>query len=73
MSITDLIPWKRNKNVSVNKSRSFHSSLQNEVNRLFDNFGRNWDVDFPFNKEESSVFYPDINLSENENEYVVTA
>jgi len=74
MSISDLIPWKRNRNISVNKSYPFHSSLQKEVNRLFDDFGRNWDIDFPFNSHpELQNFRPDINLAESDNEYVVTA
>ena len=74
MAISDLIPWKRNKDIRVNKNLPFHSSLQKEVNRLFDDFGRNWDVDFPFSSHsELKNFRPDVNLSETDNKYVVTA
>lgn len=74
MAISDLIPWRKNKDVPI-KRRNYHSSLQKEINRLFDEFGKAWDNDFfsPTVKSPLANFRPDINLSENENEYVVTA
>ena len=74
MAISDLIPWKRNKNVPIRRN-NYRSSLQKEINRLFDEFDKVWDSDFfsPMVKSPLSDFRPSINLSENDNEYIVTA
>ncbi len=76
MSVTDLIPRKRNRDIAVTRapalsldSRDPFVTLHREVNRLFDSM---WNS-FNFTGNLTSPSWPDIDLVEGDKEYIVTA
>jgi HSP20 family protein len=76
MSVTDLIPRKRNRDIAVNRapalspaSRDPFVTLHREVNRLFDSM---W-TSFNFTDNITSPSWPDMDLVEGDEEYTVTA
>jgi HSP20 family protein len=75
MTIKDLVPWKwgEEKQVPVKRSQSKDTltTLHNDIDRLFDNFFRGFDL-APFG-ESFSTFSPNIDVRENDHNYQVTA
>lgn len=76
MSVTDLIPRKRNRDIAVTRapalypeSRDPFVTLHREVNRLFDSM---WNS-FNFTGNLISQSWPEIDLVEGDEEYTVTA
>ncbi|QPJ66401.1 MAG: Hsp20/alpha crystallin family protein [Candidatus Nitrohelix vancouverensis] len=70
MKIKDLIPWSREKEME-----NPFAALQNEMNRLFNNFSSSgFNAPF-FNGENGTMkeIYPNIDLLETEKEFIVNA
>lgn len=74
MSIKDLIPWKRETDVPIRQSSSPFLSLQQEFNRLFDEFWDEWGVVNPDNPAKFMAhFKPRVDVEETAEAYRVTA
>jgi len=75
MTIKDLVPWKwsEEKQVPVKRTQSEDTltNLHNNIDRLFDDFFRGFDL-APFG-ESFGTFSPCIDVKENDNNYQVTA
>jgi HSP20 family protein len=76
VSITDLIPWRREERkvpVKREEERSL-PSFQQEMNRLFDEFSRGWGL-APFREfaEQWDVFSPRVDVVEGDKEVTVSA
>jgi len=76
MSVTDLIPRKRNRDIAIARSPALAAesrdpfiNLHREVNRLFDSM---WSS-FNFTGNFTSPSWPDIDLIEGSGEYTLTA
>jgi HSP20 family protein len=78
MAITDLFPWKRGEKVPVRREEGypFHS-LQQEVNRLFDDFFGKGEFGLtPFSggfMERYGAFNPQVDVTETDQEIKVAA
>lgn len=74
MNIRDLIPWNWGKRqVPVRREQSEPlRSLQNDINRAFDNFWRGFDLPWP-STSLWSISMPSVDLSETDKEIEVTA
>jgi len=75
MSIKDLIPWKRKKEVAVQREDEHpFLSLQKEMNSLFDNFfDRGFNLEpFGFGDGKLDAFSPRVNIADKEKEVQVT-
>jgi len=77
MTMKDLIPWNRSRDVSVRRGEEMSPflSLHREMNRLFDNFFRGFDVS-PFGSDrffDRTAGWPNIEVSETDKEVKVTA
>jgi len=77
MAIRDLIPWNRGREVSVRRSEETNPflTLHREMNRLFDDVFRGFDL-APFGNDRFSdraVGWPNIEVSETDKEVQVTA
>lgn len=83
MSIKDLIPWTRGRDVSLrrNEEQNPFLALHREVNRLFDDAFRGFDL-APFGMQDrmfdrgfgnGGIAWPSIEVSEQANEVKVTA
>jgi HSP20 family protein len=71
MTLRDLIPWKRNKEMNLEKGQSHPlQQLHWGIDRLFDDFMDNWD--WPAMTEEG-VLSPRTDVSETDKEITVTA
>lgn len=76
MSITNLIPWKREKKVPVQReSDQPVETLQRDMNRLFDEFfGRSfWPAPFEWFGENAGSFIPSVDIVENDKDIQVSA
>ncbi len=76
MAITDLIPWKREEQrVPVRREESYPlQSLQQEMNRLFDEFFNRLNLTpFRMLEEQWDVFSPRVNVVENDKQVKVSA
>ena len=71
MAIKDIIPWFSEK-PSIESNNSL-LALQNEFNNLFDNFWRDRNFSSEIFEKELTKFQPNINIAENDNNYVVSA
>jgi HSP20 family protein len=73
MAIRDLVPWGRERGVSASRDRedSF-SSLHREMNRMFEDFARSFDL-APWSDWEAEGFHPRTDVSETDDEVLVTA
>jgi HSP20 family protein len=73
MPIRDLIPWNRPRDVSVRRGEEFNPflTLHREMNRLFDDVFRGFDV-APFSSERG-VGWPKIEITENDKEVKIAA
>ena len=77
MAIRDLIPWNRAREVSVRRSEETNTflTLHREMNRLFDDVFRGFDL-APFGNDRFSdraMGWPNIEVSETDKEVQVTA
>ncbi len=77
MPIRDLIPWNRGRDVSVRRGEEFNPflTLHREMNRLFDDVFRGFDL-APFGSDrffDRAMGRPNIEVSETEKEVKVTA
>jgi HSP20 family protein len=77
MTIRDLIPWNRSREVAVRRGEEANPflTLHREMNRLFDDVFRSFDVT-PFAGERlfgRAMGWPNIEVSESEKEMKVTA
>jgi HSP20 family protein len=77
MTIRDLIPWNRGRDISVHRSEEANPflTLHREMNRLFDDVFRGFDlVPFGSNRMFDRAFGgPNIEISETDNEVKVAA
>ena len=73
MAIRDLVPWGRERGVSTPQDREYPlTSLHREMNRMFEDFARSFDV-APWRGWETEGFNPRTDLSETDDEVLVTA
>jgi len=77
MTIRDLIPWSRGRDVAVRRGEEQHPfvTLHREMNRLFDDAFRGFDFT-PFGTDrffDRGMGWPNIEISETEKEVKVTA
>jgi HSP20 family protein len=79
MAITDLIPWGRGRDLTTRRGEDYNPilTLHREMNRLFDDVFRGFDV-APFNGSNGSFFdqsmrWPNIELKESDKDVKVTA
>ncbi|MBE0574846.1 MAG: Hsp20/alpha crystallin family protein [Desulfuromonadales bacterium] len=71
MTLRDLIPWKRNKDISIERGLGNPlQQLQWGIDRLFDDFMEN--LDWPSTTEDK-VLSPRIDVAETDKEVTVTA
>ncbi|MCA8481812.1 Hsp20/alpha crystallin family protein [Burkholderia multivorans] len=78
MDFRNLIPWNRDRNVPVVRQREDDHpvlALHREMNRLFDDFFRSFDMPARFGSSlaASSFGWPNIELNESDNEITVVA
>lgn len=70
MNLGDLVPWRsRERELSRSESSDPITSLQRDMNRLFNRF---WE-DTPEFTESMTGFHPTVDFSETDDEYVVSA
>ncbi|SRR5579875_423089 len=73
MSVTQLIPWNRNRNSLVRSAnRDPFFALQREVNRLFDDMWNGFDLPL-MGGSQTDLGWPMVDLVEHEKEFVLTA
>jgi HSP20 family protein len=77
MTMRDLIPWNRNRDVSVRRGEeaSPFVTLHREMNRLFDDVLRGFDL-APFGSDrfvDRTISWPNIEVGETDKEVKVTA
>ncbi|HYZ45001.1 MAG TPA: Hsp20/alpha crystallin family protein [Xanthobacteraceae bacterium] len=77
MAIRDLIPWNRPRDVSVRRGEEFSPflTLHREMNRLFDDVFRGFDLT-PFSSDrffDRGVGWPNVEVTESDKEVKVTA
>ena len=74
MSMRDLVPWRRRQGLTRPTSESPFLSIQQEMNRLFDDFFSD-SLPVPFQSDEMKqvAVSPKINVEETESEIHVTA
>jgi HSP20 family protein len=77
MAMRDLIPWNRGRDVSVRRGEELSPffTLHREMNRLFDDVFRGFDI-APFNSDrffERGLGWPSVEVSETDKEVKVTA
>lgn len=77
MSVRDLIPWGRSNNRAPaayrEDDRNPFLSLHREMNRMFDDFFRDFDMRLPMTGRAFNGGWPDIDVSESDKEVTVTA
>src|SRR5947209_9626475 len=77
MAMRDLIPWNRGRDVTVSRGEEFNPllTLHREMNRLFDDVFRGFDVT-PFGSDrffDRAMGWPNIEVSETDKEMKVMA
>jgi HSP20 family protein len=73
MAIRDLVPWGRERGVNTSRDREDpFSSLHREMNRMFEDFGRSFDL-APWSGWEPRGFHPHTDVRETDDEVLVTA
>lgn len=75
MAIGDLIPWTRNRNVPAPRQSEEHPflALHREMNRMFDDFFRGFDLPMTSNSGWSVGAWPRVEVSETDNEVKLVA
>jgi HSP20 family protein len=72
MAIRDLVPWGRERGVSTSPDREDpFRSLHREMNRMFEDFARSFDL-APWSRWEAEDFHPRTDVSETDDEVLVT-
>ena len=73
MDIRDLVPWGRERGVRASRgSGDPFSSLQREMNRMFEDFVRSFDL-APWSSWETGEFHPRTDVRETDDAVLVTA
>jgi HSP20 family protein len=75
MAWTDLVPWGRNRSVTAPSSAQESSpffALHREMNRMFDDFARSFDLDMP-SRFGISGNWPRVEVDDSENEVKIVA
>ena len=75
MAFTDLVPWGRNRSVAAPRSAQESSplfALHREMNRMFDDFARSFELEMParFNLSDN---WPRVEINDSENEVKIVA
>jgi len=75
MAITDLVPWGRRRNVAVRRNEEQNPiwSIQREMNRMFDDVLRGFDLSPLGSHLESAIGWPSIEVNETDKDVKVTA
>ena len=75
MPITDLIPWNRSRNMPAPRQSEEHPffALRREMDRMFDNFFRGFDVPMTGTPGWSVGRWPHVEISETDNEVKLVA
>lgn len=77
MSVRDLIPWGRSNNRGPapyrDEDRSPFLSLHREMNRMFDDFFRDFDMRLPMMGAGFNGGWPHVDLAETDKEVTITA
>ena len=75
LSMRELIPWSRGREVTGGRGVEHPlMTFQREVDRLFDDLWRGFDLPTAFRRERiGGMLSPRIDVSENDNEIIVTA
>jgi HSP20 family protein len=77
MSVRDLIPWNRGRNLTIQRDEEANPflALHREMNRLFDNALRGFDrIPFGFDRGfGGSIGWPNIEVSDSDKELRITA
>ena len=75
MPITDLISWNRNRNMPAPRQTDEHPflALHREMNRMFDNFFRGFDLPMSTTPGWSVGGWPHVEISETDNEVKLVA
>lgn len=74
--MTDLIPWTRNRGTELQprQARDPFTSLQREINRVFDDMWRGFDAPLArFGRDGSGFGWPSVELHESDKELTLTA
>jgi len=73
MALTDLIPWNRTQNVPSARQADPFVAFRREVDRMFDNFFRGFDVPMTGTPGWSGGRWPHVEVSETDNEVKLVA
>ena len=75
MAITDLVPWNRNRNVPASRQTEEHPflALHREMNRMFDNLFRGFELPASTTPGWSVGAWPNVEISETDNEVKLVA
>ena len=73
MAIGDLIPWSRNRNVPAPQQTDPFVTFRREMDRLFDNFFRGFDLPMTGTPGWSVGGWPHVEISETDNEVKLVA
>jgi HSP20 family protein len=73
MALTDLIPWNRNRDMPAPRQADPFVSLRREMDRVFDDFFRGFDLPMTRNGGWSVGTWPHVEVSENDSEVKLVA
>src|SRR4051812_28840942 len=73
MALTDLIPWNRNRNMPAPRQSDPFVALRREMDRVFDDFFRGFDVAMTGTPGWSVATWPHVEVSETNNEVELVA
>ena len=73
MALTDLIPWNRNRNMPVPRQPDPFTVLRREMDRVFDDFFRGFDLPMTGTPGWSVGTWPHVEVSETDNEVKLVA
>jgi HSP20 family protein len=75
MAFTDLIPWNRNRNIPAQRQTDEHPffALRREMDRMFDNFFRGFDLPIGTTPGWSVGRWPHVEISETDNKVKLVA
>ena len=73
MALTDLIPWNRNRNMPVSRQPDPFTTLRREMDRVFDDFFRGFDLPMTGTPGWSVGTWPHVEVSETDNEVKLVA
>ena len=72
MTFNDLLPWGHPSNINIRQGKNPFASLQNEVNKLFEGFGGDWNVPSLWSSDNKNIS-PAIDIIENDKSFKVEA